>query len=111
MPKNSSNSSDNEAQYPVDNSTETSARIPYSKILLRLVLAMAILITAFPWLYEIKSRAGINIVEGVHAGTFLEQHTGGLIKCQWLYPYHCDSDRMTKLDKSPSTQFRRHRVS
>ncbi|MBA2750157.1 MAG: hypothetical protein H0U45_15875 [Tatlockia sp.] len=57
---------------------------------LRLVLAVAILITAFPLLYEFKSRVGIDIVHGVHAGTFFEKHSRGLIKCQWLYPYHCD---------------------
>ena len=70
-----------------------STRNSYSKILLRLVLAVAILITAFPLLYEFKSRIGIDIVHGVHAGTFFEKHSRGLIKCQWLYPYHCD--RMT----------------
>lgn len=93
MSKNSSNQSNSEAKNSVD--TALSAGKPYSKILLRLVLAVALLITAFPLLYEIKSRAGINIIDGVHAGTFLEKHTGGLIKCQWLYPYHCPGDRMT----------------
>ncbi len=75
--------------------TALSSRKPYSTILLRLVLTVAILITAFPLLYEFKSRVGIDIVHGVHAGTFFEKHTRGLIKCQWLYPYHCPSDRMT----------------
>lgn len=72
-----------------------SSRKPYSTILLRLVLALAILITAFPLLYEVKSRVGIDIFHGVHAGAFFEKHTRGLFKCQWLYPYHCPSDRMT----------------
>lgn len=66
-----------------------------NKVLIRLVLAVVILIVAFPLLYEIKSRAGIDIVRGVHAGPFFEKHSRGLIKCQWLYPYHCPSDRMT----------------
>ena len=47
-------------------------------------------IAAFPWLYEIKSKAGINISKSRHAGTFFEEKTGGLFKCEWLYPYHCD---------------------
>ncbi|KJH71436.1 hypothetical protein [Aliterella atlantica] len=66
-----------------------------NQVLIRLVLAVVILIAAFPLLYEIKSRAGIDIVRGVHAGPFFEKHSHGLIKCQWLYPYHCPSDRMT----------------
>ncbi len=72
-----------------------SSRKSYSKMLFRLVLAVAILVTAFPLLYEFKSRVGIDLVHGVHAGTFFEKHTRGLIKCQWLYPYHCPGDRMT----------------
>ena len=72
-----------------------SSRKSYSKMLFRFVLAVAILITAFPLLYEFKSRVGIDLVHGVHAGTFFEKHTRGLIKCQWLYPYHCPGDRMT----------------
>jgi len=59
------------------------------------VLAVILLIAAFPKLYEIKSKLGIDIVHGVHAGTLLEKSSGGLIKCQWLYPYHCPGDRMT----------------
>lgn len=47
-------------------------------------------IAAFPWLYEIKTKAGINISKSRHAGTFFEEKTGGLFKCEWLYPYHCD---------------------
>ncbi len=94
MSKNYSNRSNTNANYSVKNAA-LSARKPYSKVLFRLILALALLITAFPLLYEIKSRIGIDIVSGVHAGTFFEKHTGGLIKCQWLYPYHCPSDRMT----------------
>lgn len=90
MPKNFSNKSNSKANYSIEN-----AQKPYSKIFLRLVLAIAILITAFPLLYEFKSRIGIDLVHGVHAGSFFEKHTGGLIKCQWLYPYHCPGDRMT----------------
>lgn len=66
-----------------------------NQIWLRLVLAVVLLVAAFPWLYEIKTKAGIDIVHGIHAGSFLEKHSGGLIKCQWLYPYHCPGDRMT----------------
>ena len=50
---------------------------------------MAVLIASFPWLYEIKTKAGIDISKKYHAGTFLEKHTHGLFKCEWLYPYHC----------------------
>ncbi len=50
---------------------------------------MAVLIGSFPWLYEIKTKAGINISQKYHAGTFLEKHTYGIFKCEWLYPYHC----------------------
>ncbi|WP_009633279.1 hypothetical protein [Synechocystis sp. PCC 7509] len=77
MSKNSSNKLNSNFNYSVEK-----AQKPYSKILFRLVLAVAILITAFPLLYEFKSRVGIDIVHGVHAGTFFEKHTGGLIKCQ-----------------------------
>jgi hypothetical protein len=51
---------------------------------------IAVLVVAFPWLYEIKTKAGINISRRRHAGTFFEKHTHGLFKCEWLYPYHCD---------------------
>ncbi|MDZ7995393.1 MAG: hypothetical protein RM022_017850 [Nostoc sp. EfeVER01] len=51
---------------------------------------IAILVVAFPWLYEIKTKAGIDISPGRHAGTFFEKHTRGVFKCEWLYPYHCD---------------------
>ncbi|AFW94334.1 hypothetical protein BMF77_01351 [Dolichospermum sp. UHCC 0315A] len=50
---------------------------------------MAVLIVSFPWLYEIKTKAGINISKKYNTGSFLEKHTHGLFKCQWLYPYHC----------------------
>ncbi|NDJ21041.1 hypothetical protein GS682_05170 [Nostoc sp. B(2019)] len=52
--------------------------------------AYAILVAAFPWLYEVKTKAGINISRSRHAGTFLEKHTHGLFRCEWLYPYRCD---------------------
>lgn len=51
---------------------------------------MAVLVAAFPWLYEMKTKAGINISKSRHAGTFFEKHTHGLFKCEWLYPYRCD---------------------
>lgn len=52
--------------------------------------ALAILAAAFPKLYEIKTKAGINISDKYHAGTFFEKHTRGLFRCEWLYPYRCD---------------------
>ncbi|MBN3925891.1 hypothetical protein [Nostoc sp. NMS4] len=58
--------------------------------ILYLFTFIAILVVAFPWLYEIKTKAGIDISPGRHAGTFFEKHTRGLFKCEWLYPYHCD---------------------
>ncbi|MBD2447816.1 hypothetical protein H6G76_11635 [Nostoc sp. FACHB-152] len=51
---------------------------------------IAILAAAFPWLYEIKTKAGINISDRYHAGTFFEKHTHGIFRCEWLYPYKCD---------------------
>ncbi|MDF5723259.1 MAG: hypothetical protein PUP91_22870 [Rhizonema sp. PD37] len=51
---------------------------------------IAVFILAFPKLYEIKSKAGIDFIPGKHAGTLFEKHTHGLFKCEWLYPYHCD---------------------
>ncbi|HEY9804509.1 MAG TPA: hypothetical protein V6D25_29525 [Leptolyngbyaceae cyanobacterium] len=55
-------------------------------------LIIAAFIAAFPWLYEIKTKAGINISKSRHAGTFFEEKTGGLFKCEWLYPYRCEED-------------------
>jgi hypothetical protein len=52
--------------------------------------AIAILAAAFPPLYEIKTKAGINISDRYHAGTFFEKHTRGIFRCEWLYPYKCD---------------------
>jgi hypothetical protein len=57
--------------------------------ILRLLLIIAFLIAAFPWLYEIKTKAGINIVPGIHAGPFFEKYTHGIVKCEWFYPYDC----------------------
>jgi hypothetical protein len=54
------------------------------------LIIIALLIAAFPWLYEIKAKAGIDISHKYHAGPFFEKHTRGLFKCEWLYPYHCD---------------------
>ncbi|MEH2325214.1 MAG: hypothetical protein V7K32_16965 [Nostoc sp.] len=58
--------------------------------ILYLFAVIAVLVVGFPWLYEIKTKAGIDISPGRHAGTFFEKHTHGLFKCEWLYPYHCD---------------------
>ncbi|WP_414577768.1 hypothetical protein [Anabaena sp. CCY 9402-a] len=55
---------------------------------------MVTLVVAFPWLYEVKTKAGINISKSRHAGTFIEKHTRGLFRCEWLYPYHCDRSQM-----------------
>ncbi|MGJ5634255.1 hypothetical protein [Nostoc sp. CALU 1950] len=55
-----------------------------------LFTVIAVLVVAFPWLYEIKTKAGIDISRRHHAGDFFEKHTYGLFKCEWLYPYHCD---------------------
>ncbi|MEA5605862.1 hypothetical protein [Nostoc sp. UHCC 0252] len=55
-----------------------------------LFAVIAVLIVSFPWLYEIKTKAGIDISRSRHAGTFFEKHTHGLFRCEWLYPYHCD---------------------
>lgn len=60
-----------------------------SLTVLRVLVIIALLIAAFPLLYEMKTRAGIDLVPGIHAGSFLEEHTHGLVKCEWLYPYHC----------------------
>lgn len=57
-------------------------------------VAMVTLVLAFPWLYEIKTKAGINISKSRHAGTFLEKHTKGIFRCEWLYPYKCDRSGM-----------------
>lgn len=59
-------------------------------VALSFFVVMAVLVAAFPWLYEIKTKAGIDISRSRHAGTFLEKHTHGLFRCEWLYPYHCD---------------------
>jgi hypothetical protein len=50
---------------------------------------IAVSIVSFPWLYEIKTKAGIDISQKYHAGPFLEKYTHGLFKCKWLYPYYC----------------------
>ncbi|MEA5566518.1 hypothetical protein VB693_13840 [Anabaena sp. UHCC 0399] len=59
-----------------------------------LLVTMVTLVVAFPWLYEVKTKAGINISKSRHAGTFIEKHTRGLFRCEWLYPYHCDRSQM-----------------
>ncbi|WP_416290085.1 hypothetical protein [Nostoc sp. UHCC 0251] len=58
--------------------------------ILSLFAVIAVLVVSFPWLYEIKTKAGIDISRGRHAGTFFEKHTRGVFRCEWLYPYYCD---------------------
>ncbi|MEH2086643.1 hypothetical protein [Nostoc sp.] len=73
------------------NHNSNSPRFPNIKTTIIYLFAItAMLVVAFPWLYEIKTKAGIDISPGRHAGTFFEKHTRGLFKCEWLYPYHCD---------------------
>ncbi|MEH2286072.1 hypothetical protein [Nostoc sp.] len=73
------------------NYNSNSRRFPNIKTtILYFFTVIAILVVAFPWLYEIKTKAGIDILPSRHAGTFFEKHTRGLFKCEWLYPYHCD---------------------
>jgi hypothetical protein len=67
------------------NSTQT-----FLKLIAGGLIFIAVLIVVLPWLYEIKTKAGINISSKYHAGPFFEKHTHGLFKCEWLYPYHCD---------------------
>ena len=61
--------------------------------IVRFLVIIALVLAAFPWLYEIKTKAGIDILPGVHAGSFLEKYTYGIVKCEWLYPYHCPADQ------------------
>ncbi|PPS45757.1 hypothetical protein [Chroococcidiopsis sp. TS-821] len=65
----------------------------YLQTLLHIAIVIALLVAAFPWLYEMKSKAGIDIIPEVHAGTVIEKYTNGIVKCEWLYPYYCHSDR------------------
>ncbi|TBR61338.1 hypothetical protein B4U84_11190 [Westiellopsis prolifica IICB1] len=62
----------------------------FFKLLPSGLIFIAVFIALFPWLYEVKTKAGINISSKYHAGPFFEKHTHGLFKCEWLYPYHCD---------------------
>ena len=59
-----------------------------------LFAVIAVLVIAFPWLYEVKAKAGINISRSRHAGTFFEKHTRGLFRYEWLYPYYCDRSQV-----------------
>jgi uncharacterized protein (DUF488 family) len=73
------------------NLNKNSRQFPTAKTaFFSLFTVIFVLIAAFPKLYEIKTKAGIDISKGRHAGTFFEKHTNGLFKCEWLYPYHCD---------------------
>ncbi|UKO99087.1 hypothetical protein L6494_05020 [Nostoc sp. UHCC 0870] len=78
-------------QNPHSNSRKISKSKPK---FIYIVVTMVTLLAAFPWLYEIKTKAGINISKSRHAGTFIEKHTRGLFRCEWLYPYHCDRSHM-----------------
>jgi hypothetical protein len=78
-------------QNPHRNSRKTSKfNLKYSYVF----VTIATLVISLPWLYEIKTKAGINISKSRHAGTFLEKHTRGVFRCEWLYPYHCDRTHM-----------------
>ena len=70
-------------------------------MILCLLAVIIFLIAAFPLLYEIKTKAGIDIVPGVHTGPILEKYSHGLVKCEWLYPYDCSSHQAeaTGLDR------------
>jgi len=63
------------------------------QMLLRIAIIIVLLVAAFPQLYEMKSKAGIDIIPQVHFGTVIEKYTKGIVKCEWLYPYYCHSDR------------------
>ncbi|MEH1867104.1 MAG: hypothetical protein V7K69_19130 [Nostoc sp.] len=77
------------------NHNSNSRRFPNIKTtILYLFTFMTVLVIAFPWLYEVKTKAGINISQSRHAGTFFEKHTFGLFRCEWLYPYHCDRSQV-----------------
>jgi hypothetical protein len=60
------------------------------KIIFYFLAVIATFAAAFPPLYEVKTKAGINISDRYHAGPFFEKNTRGLFKCEWLYPYKCD---------------------
>ncbi|MBG1240248.1 hypothetical protein [Nostoc sp. NZL] len=77
------------------NHNSNSRRFPNIKTrILYLFAVIAVLVVAFPWLYEIKTKAGIDISPGRHTGTFFEKHTRGLFRCEWLYPYHCERSQI-----------------
>lgn len=57
--------------------------------IVRLLLLIFFLVSIFPWLYEIKSRVGIDVFPNTHTGTVVEEYTHSLVKCESLYPYHC----------------------
>lgn len=66
-----------------------------SLIIIRLLLIIFLLVSAFPWLYEIKSRIGIDIFPGIHTGSVVEEYTHGIVKCEWLYPYSCEQRQVS----------------
>ncbi|MCC5614627.1 hypothetical protein LC605_05965 [Nostoc sp. CHAB 5836] len=73
------------------NHNSNSRRLPKIRTKIFYIFAViSVLVPTFPWLYEIKTKAGIDISPRHHAGSFFEKHTYGLFKCEWLYPYRCD---------------------
>lgn len=65
--------------------------------IIRTAIIIVLLVAAFPWLYEVKSKLGIDIIPKAHAGTLIEKYTHGIIKCEWFYPYHCYSNNTQNL--------------
>lgn len=70
------------------------------KYIVRTAIIIVLLVAAFPWLYEVKSKLGIDIIPQAHAGTLIEKYTRGVVKCEWFYPYYCYSDRTENRNES-----------
>jgi hypothetical protein len=68
----------------------------FTTLLFCFFAVLAVFLAAFPKLYEIKAKAGIDLAPGKHTGTVFEKYTHGLFKCEWLYPYHCDRQVFSK---------------
>ncbi len=78
------------------NLNSNSRKLSKSTVFLYFCTIIAVFIAAFPKLYEIKTKAGIDLAPGIHAGTVFEKYSHGLFKCEWLYPYHCDREASSK---------------
>lgn len=78
------------------NLNSNSRKLSKSTIFLYFCAIIAVFIAAFPKLYEMKAKAGIDLLPGKHAGTVFEKYSHGLFKCEWLYPYHCDREASSK---------------